>query len=179
MRRLFAGTLLRERRVDSAPGGGHHPPMSDEKPKPVDDLKEGLNLLFRAAKGAVERLPTDKLEDVAKDAAKEVGRAFESLGNEKEGGLNGLFRAAKGAVERLPADAKDAAKEVGRAFESIGNELEKAVGRATGTQPPSAPPQAPPPAEAKHEGSDEGAPNEPPKYDDAYAPEPPKGPRVG
>jgi hypothetical protein len=38
--------------------------MSDEKPKPVDDLKEGLGLLFRAAKGAVERLPTDKLEDV-------------------------------------------------------------------------------------------------------------------
>lgn len=58
--------------------------MSDDKPKPVDDLKEGLGLLFRAAKGAVERLPTDKLEDVAKDAAKEVGRAFESLGNEIE-----------------------------------------------------------------------------------------------
>jgi hypothetical protein len=56
--------------------------MSDDKPKPVDDLKEGLGLLFRAAKGAVEKLPTDKLEDVAKDAVKEVGRAFESLGNE-------------------------------------------------------------------------------------------------
>lgn len=56
--------------------------MSDENRKPVDDLKEGLGLLFRAAKGAVEKLPTDKLEDVAKDAAKEVGRAFESIGNE-------------------------------------------------------------------------------------------------
>jgi hypothetical protein len=41
--------------------------MSDEKPKPVDDLKAGLGLLFRAAKGAVDRLPTDKLEDVVKD----------------------------------------------------------------------------------------------------------------
>lgn len=58
--------------------------MSDHKPNPVDDLKEGLGLLFRAAKGAVEKLPTDKLEVVAKDAAKEVGRAFESLGNEIE-----------------------------------------------------------------------------------------------
>lgn len=64
--------------------------MSD-KPKPVDDLKEGLGLLFRAAKGAVEAIPTEKLdgvtgkiESVAKDAAKEVGRAFESLGSEVE-----------------------------------------------------------------------------------------------
>ncbi|MFO0741708.1 MAG: hypothetical protein U0270_37775 [Labilithrix sp.] len=56
--------------------------MSDDKPKPVEDLKEGLGLLFRAAKGAVESLPTDKIEGVAKDAAKEVGRAFESIGSE-------------------------------------------------------------------------------------------------
>ncbi len=58
--------------------------MSDDKPNPVDDLKQGLGLLFRAAKGAVEKLPTDKVEDVAKDAAKEVARAFESLGHEVE-----------------------------------------------------------------------------------------------
>lgn len=58
--------------------------MSDEKPKPVDDLKEGLGLLFRAAKTAVERLPTSKFEDVAKDAVREVGRAFETLGTELE-----------------------------------------------------------------------------------------------
>lgn len=58
--------------------------MSDDKPRPVDDLKEGLSLLFRAAKGAVEKLPTDKLEGVAKDAVKEVGRAFESIGSEIE-----------------------------------------------------------------------------------------------
>ena len=57
--------------------------MSD-KPKPVEDLKEGLGLLFRAAKGAVGNLPTDKIEGAAKDAVKEVGRAFESLGNELE-----------------------------------------------------------------------------------------------
>lgn len=58
--------------------------MSDDKPNPVDDLKQGLGLLFRAAKGAVEKIPTDKVEDVAKDAAKEVARAFESLGHEVE-----------------------------------------------------------------------------------------------
>ncbi|MBN9164026.1 MAG: hypothetical protein BGO98_22400 [Myxococcales bacterium 68-20] len=118
--------------------------MSDDKPKPVDDLKEGLGLLFRAAKGAVERLPTDKLEDVAKDAVKEVGRAFES----------------------------------------IGTEIEKVVGKVSGSPqpPPPAPPPgyAPPPAEGAEAKKDEAPPPaEPPKYDDGYAPEPPKGPRVG
>lgn len=60
--------------------------MSDEKPKsdPVDDLKQGFGLLFRAAKGAVEKLPTDRVEEVAKDAAKEVARAFETIGQEVE-----------------------------------------------------------------------------------------------
>ena len=56
--------------------------MSDEKPKPVDDLKQGLNLLFRAAKGAVDKIPTDKIEGVLKDGAKEVGKAFETVANE-------------------------------------------------------------------------------------------------
>ena len=56
--------------------------MSDEKPKPVDDLKQGLNLLFRAAKGAVDKIPTDKIEGAFKDGAKEVGKAFESVAHE-------------------------------------------------------------------------------------------------
>jgi len=110
--------------------------MSDDKPRPVDDLKEGLGLLFRAAKGAVEKLPTDKLEDVAKDAVKEVGRAFES----------------------------------------IGTEIEKVVGKVAGSAPPPTG-HVPPAAETKPEG--EQKPGEAPKYDDGYAPEPPKGPRVG
>ena len=115
--------------------------MGDDKSKPVDDLKQGLGLLFRAAKGAVEALPTDKLEDVAKDAAKEVARAFES----------------------------------------IGTEVEKVVGRVTGSQPPPPPhgtPPAPPAAAAGTEETQDGG-KEDAKYDDAYAPEPPKGPRVG
>lgn len=58
--------------------------MSDDKPKPMDDLKEGLGLLFRAAKGAVEKLPTAKIEEVVKDAGKEVSRAFDSLEKEVE-----------------------------------------------------------------------------------------------
>lgn len=72
--------------------------MSD-KPSPVDDLKQGLGLIFRAAKTAVEKLPTDKLEDVARDAAKEVGRAFGSLGSE----LDKAF--GKGASPHEPPPA--------------------------------------------------------------------------
>ncbi len=56
--------------------------MSDDKPKPVDDLKQGLNLLFRAAKGAVDRIPTDKIEGAMRDGAKEVGKAFETVATE-------------------------------------------------------------------------------------------------
>lgn len=62
--------------------------MSDDKPKPLDDLKQGLNLLFRAAKGAVEtvaeKVPTEKIEEAATNAVKEVGRAVESVGTEIE-----------------------------------------------------------------------------------------------
>jgi hypothetical protein len=58
--------------------------MSGDKPNPVNDLKQGLGLLFRAAKGAVEQLPTGKVENVVKDAAMELERAFENLGTELE-----------------------------------------------------------------------------------------------
>lgn len=49
------------------------------KADPVEDLKKGLGLLFRAAKGAVDQLPTDKLEDAVKTGAREVGRAIENV----------------------------------------------------------------------------------------------------
>lgn len=75
-------------------------PMSDEKkPKPIEDLKEGLGLLYRAAKSAVETLPTDKVEEVAKDAVKEVGRAFETLGNE----IDKVLHKATGSTPPPPA----------------------------------------------------------------------------
>ena len=55
--------------------------MSDDtkKPDPVDDLKKGIGLLFRAAKSAVDQLPTEKLEKVVVTWVKEVGRAIENV----------------------------------------------------------------------------------------------------
>ena len=57
--------------------------MSDDKPKapdPIEDVRKGLGLLFRAAKGAVEKLPTKELEEVVVTSAREVGRALENVG---------------------------------------------------------------------------------------------------
>jgi hypothetical protein len=58
--------------------------MSDEKPNPLDDVRKGLGLLFRAAKTAAEKLPTKDLEEVVVTSAREVGRALENVGRTLE-----------------------------------------------------------------------------------------------
>jgi hypothetical protein len=122
----------------------------DKKPNPLEDLKEGFGLIFRAAKTAVENLPTDKVEDVAKEAAKQVSKTFET----------------------------------------IGNEMDKVWSKATGFGPPKASPAPPAHAQAhqpegeKPDEKGEADKPEAKKWDDAYAPQPPKGqgpggPRIG
>jgi hypothetical protein len=79
--------------------------MSDDKPaNPLEDLKQGLGLIFKAAKGAVEKIPTEKVEGVAKDAAKEINRAFETVGNE-------IDKAFGHKPTPPPAEAKKAEEE--------------------------------------------------------------------
>lgn len=51
----------------------------DPKPNPFQDLRQGLGLLFRAAKTTLERLPTGELEEAVKTGAKEVTRAIENV----------------------------------------------------------------------------------------------------
>ena len=53
--------------------------MSDDKPTPLQDVRKGLGLLLRAAKAAVEKLPTRSVEDVVVTSAREVGRAIENV----------------------------------------------------------------------------------------------------
>ncbi|MFO0675451.1 MAG: hypothetical protein U0169_02880 [Polyangiaceae bacterium] len=48
-------------------------------PDPMEDLREGLGLLFRAARTAVEKLPTKDLEEAVVSGAKEVERAVKSV----------------------------------------------------------------------------------------------------
>lgn len=53
--------------------------MSDEKSNPLKDVRDGVGLLFRAAKWAVNKLPTDSVEDVVRTSAREVGRAMRNV----------------------------------------------------------------------------------------------------
>lgn len=56
--------------------------MSDdhsEKPDPIEDVRKGLGLLFRAAKSTLEQLPTRSLEEAVVSGAREVGRAIENV----------------------------------------------------------------------------------------------------
>ena len=122
--------------------------MSDEKPKPVDDLKQGLGLLFRAAKGAVDKIPTDKIESAVKGGAKDVGKAFETVATE----LDNAFTKATGSSPPPHADPHPP-------------EATTAEAQAKAQQ------------EAEEAKKKEGQPA--PQFDDAYAPEPPKGPRIG
>lgn len=88
--------------------------MSDEdqkKPDPIEDVRKGFGLLFRAAKTAVSELPTDKVEAAVVSGVKEVGKAIENVAQaiDKE-----VFKgAASKTNERMRVDpdaAKDAAK---------------------------------------------------------------------
>ena len=86
--------------------------MSDDakKPDPVDDLKKGIGLLFRAAKTAVDQLPTGKLEKVVVSGVKEVGRAIENVTDQIDrqvfGGKGTVPHPEDQKPEEPPAEAK-------------------------------------------------------------------------
>jgi hypothetical protein len=54
------------------------------KPDPLQDVRKGLGLLFRAAKTTVGKLPTKDIEEVVVTSAREVGRALENVGRSLE-----------------------------------------------------------------------------------------------
>jgi hypothetical protein len=57
---------------------------NDDKPNPLEDLRKGLGLLFRAAKTTIEKIPTGELEEAVVSGAKEVGRAIENVAHTVE-----------------------------------------------------------------------------------------------
>src|SRR5947207_1184426 len=78
-----------------------------KQPDPVDDLKKGIGLLFRAAKGAVEQLPTDKLEDVVKKGAGVGGGGIENVTETIEKEVFGVAKKKSGSPPPpAPAEAK-------------------------------------------------------------------------
>ncbi len=57
---------------------------NDPKSSPGQDVKKAFGLLFRAAKTAVDQLPTRKVEEAVTMGAKEVGRAIENVASTLE-----------------------------------------------------------------------------------------------
>jgi hypothetical protein len=102
-----------------------------EPPDPIEDVRKGLGLLFRAAKSALESLPTGKVEEVVLTGAREVGRALENVTHTID---KQFFR--RDAGDR-PDRADHSSHETGS-----GSHAEPA--QASSERPKSEPPPAPP-----------------------------------
>jgi hypothetical protein len=99
------------------PSRAHHEGMSEddkpEKPDPIEDVRKGLGLLFRAAKSAIDQLPTRHVEDVVVAGAREVGRAIENVTSSLD---KQFFK--RDAASKNEAKAGEAPVEPGVAAES-------------------------------------------------------------
>lgn len=104
-------------------------------PKPSDDLREGLGLLFRAAKNIAKDLTPEKAEKIASETGGEVLRVVTVVGEAVGTHLGRAAEAAEAAVEKMVHDKKEAAS--------------KSEPPTSGAPPSSPPPpasSAPPPA---------------------------------
>jgi hypothetical protein len=82
----------------------------DDKPDPIEDVRKGLGLLFRAAKTAAQKLPTKNLEEVVVSGAKEVGRAVENVANTIEKQVFGRDAAPSADAKAGDGTGQDGAK---------------------------------------------------------------------
>jgi len=82
----------------------HHGSMSDPKKgsDPIEDIREGLGLLFRAARTAVEKLPTKDLEEAVVSGAKEVERAVKSVAEAVETQFSGMSAKRTSSASEAP-----------------------------------------------------------------------------
>jgi hypothetical protein len=76
-----------------------HMPDEDEKPDPIEDVRKGLGLLFRAARSTIGKLPTRDFEEAVVTGAREVGRAIGNVGKTIE-------RDVFGKTETKPEETK-------------------------------------------------------------------------
>jgi hypothetical protein len=83
--------------------------MPEDKPNPLEDVRKGLGLLFRAAKNAVEKLPTKEVESAVVSTAREVGRAVGNVATTIEREVFG--KKPPPAAEAKGEEAKQDAKE--------------------------------------------------------------------
>ncbi len=128
--------------------------MSEDKPRPMDDVKEGLGLLLRAAKTAAKGIPTDNVENIVVEGAKEVGRAFETVASTIDDMWNKATGSSPPPADAPPADAPPA--------DAPPADAPPASGTAAPSASTAPPKDADKPSEASSTSGDE-----------------PRGPRVG
>jgi len=83
------------------------------RPDPIDDVREGLGLLFRAAKATFDRIPTKDLEKGVAEGVQEVGKAIgrvvdvigKELAPKKMGAEDEQVRVADSEVAPSPTEA--------------------------------------------------------------------------
>jgi hypothetical protein len=86
-----------------------------DKPSALRDVRQGLGLLFRAAKTVAEKLPGRSVEEVVANSAREVGRAFENVATTIEREVFGRRGGSESAKdESAPETADDASKDPGK-----------------------------------------------------------------
>jgi hypothetical protein len=85
--------------------------MSDDKPTPLEDVRKGLGLLFRAAKSAVEKLETNGVEEVVVTSAREVGRAIENVASAIEREVFGKKSGRSTPSDGHPPESSDPPQE--------------------------------------------------------------------
>lgn len=114
----------------------------------VDDLTQGLGLMFRAAKKAVMGLDPQKIETMGREAAARATREVERLDKERVSEL-GKKAAENLRPEKIEAFAEDAGRELVNVVERVADRVEQVLGVREGKKP-----SAPPPA---HEASSDAA----------------------
>lgn len=121
--------------------------MSDDKskaPDPIEDLSEGLGKLFRAAKTAVDQIPTDNAEHFMSATAGAVGRALDAVGGAIEREISGPTPAPAPPSPTTPATPTTATPPVAAA--------PTAPTADAGDAPKDAKPDAPPAANGADDG---------------------------
>jgi hypothetical protein len=102
-----------------------------------EDLSEGLDLMLRAARKALSRVNSSKLEAAGR-------RAFEKLENLDAKKVGELGRKAAKNLDprRIEEIAEEAGRELINVIERVADRVETAVGGATRDKPSSPPAQA-------------------------------------
>lgn len=137
-----------EAAADAAPEDNNARADAAPESSAVDDLTQGLGLMFRAAKKAVMGIDPQKIETMGREAAARATREVERLDKDRVTEL-GKKAAENLRPEKIEAFAEDAGRELVNVVERVADRVEQVLGvREPGAKAQSKPPSAPPTAEA-------------------------------